>query len=78
MDIRLELLRESVEDFVKSNFNSLEIDADEITNTKAIKMLDEIVKVIRNDDIDDFFAVEEIVCIFEKYGISAGTRHDFG
>ena len=29
MDIRLELLRESVEDFVKSNFNSLEIDADE-------------------------------------------------
>lgn len=41
-------------------------------------MLDEIVKVIRNDDIDDFFAVEEIVCIFEKYGISAGTRHDFG
>ena len=26
---------------------------------------------------NDFDVVEEIVCIFEKYNIDAGGRHDF-
>lgn len=77
MDIRLELLRGHISDLIKSRIDDLEINADEIANTTAIQMLDEIAKVIRNDDIDDFSAIEEIVCIFEKYDISAGGRHDF-
>lgn len=77
MDIRVELLREHISDFVRSRIEDFEIDANEIANTKAIQMLDEIAKVIRNDELDDFFAIEEIVCIFEKYKVSAGARHDF-
>ena len=77
MDIKLELLKRRIWDMINNSLSMFEIDADEIADTTAIQVLDEIKKVIGNDDLDDFYAVEEIVCIFEKYGISAGGRHDF-
>ena len=40
-------------------------------------MLSEIQKVIQNESYSDFDAIEEIVCIFEKYNIDSGFRHDF-
>ena len=77
MDIKLELLKRRIWYMINNSLSMFEIDADEIADTTAIQVLDEIKKVIGNDDLDDFYAVEEIVCIFEKYGISAGGRHDF-
>lgn len=56
----------------------IDINADKIADTTAINALSEIRNVIENNDISDFDAVEQIVCIFEKYKISAGVRHDFG
>lgn len=78
MNIKLELLSNAISDMVMRRLGSINIDADKIANTTAINALSEIQKVIKNDDISDFDAVEEIVCIFEKYKISAGIRHDFG
>ena len=40
-------------------------------------MLSEIQKVIKNEAYSDFEAIEEIVCIFEKYDIDFGNCHDF-
>ena len=40
-------------------------------------MLYEIQNVIKNEDYSDFEAIEQIVCIFEKYNIDFGVRHDF-
>lgn len=77
MDIKLELLKRRIWYMINNSLSMFEIDADEIADTTAIQVLDEIKKVIGNDELDDFYAVEEIVCIFEKYGISAGGRHDF-
>lgn len=57
--------------------DELNISADEIVNTTAIKALSEIQEIVQNDDISDFDAMEQIVCVFEKYKISAGPRHDF-
>ena len=54
-----------------------EIDASKIADTTAIQMLREIQKVIHNEKYSDFDAIEEIVCIFERYEIDAGFRHDF-
>ena len=54
------------------------IDADTIADTTATLILSEIKKIISNENISDFDAIEQIVIIFEKYGIDAGTRHDFG
>lgn len=54
-----------------------DIDADEIADTTAIKALSEIQQVLYADELDDFEMVEEIVLIFEKYNLDAGSCHDF-
>ena len=77
MNIKLELLKSHISDFINSNLKDFEIDATEICNTTAIKMLSEIQNVIKREDYSDFEAIEEIVCIFEKYNIDFGFRHDF-
>lgn len=34
--------------------------------------------IMQRLDVIDFDALEAIVCIFEKYNINAGARHNFG
>ena len=77
MNIKLELLRKYVSDFVKYKIEDFEIDASQIADSTAIAILAEIQKIIQDESYSDFDAVEEIVCIFEKYGIDASARHDF-
>jgi len=77
MDIKLELLRNYITDFVNNKIEDFEIDASQIADTTAIQALNEIQKVIKDESYSDFEAIEEIVCIFEKYNIAAGFRHDF-
>ncbi len=77
MNIKMELLRSGIADFITSNLESSEVDVNKITDTVAINMLAEIQQVIRNENHSDFDAIEKIVCIFEKYNIDFGFRHDF-
>ena len=77
MNIKLELLKNSIFDLVGDRLCDLEIDADKIADTTAIKVLSEIKDIIHDDTKSDFDAVEEIVCVFEKYNIDIGGRHDF-
>ena len=77
MNIKLELLRKYVSDFVKYKIEDFEIDASQIADSTAIAILAEIQKIIQDESYSDFDAVEEIVCIFKKYNIDAGSRHDF-
>lgn len=78
MNIKLELLKSKIYEFITSSICELNIDVDMIANTVAINAISEIREVIQNSELSDFEVVERIVCIFEKYHISAGTRHDFG
>lgn len=73
MDVKLELLKKGMLDFIENNLEDFEI----ITNTVAINMLYEIQEIIKNKKYSDFDAIEEIVCIFERYHIDFGCRHDF-
>ena len=77
MNIKLELLRDYITDFIRFRIKDFEIDASQIADTTAINALAEIQKVIKDEDCSDFDAIEKIVCIFEKYKIDAGFRHDF-
>ena len=77
MKMKLELLKNQISEFINDRIEDFEIDASEIANSVAIQMLAEIQKVIQNEDYSDFEAIEEIVCIFEKYNIDAGSCHDF-
>ena len=78
MNIKLELLKNEIAELVLQNMYRLNIDADSIADSTAIHALSEIREVIQNNSLSDFEAVESIVCIFEKYNISTGARHDFG
>lgn len=77
MNIKLELLKIYISDVINSNLEDFEIDASQIADTTAIQMIGEIQKIIKDENYSDFDAIEEIVCIFEKYNIDAGFRHDF-
>ena len=77
MDIKLELLKNHIIDFINSNIEDFEIDASQIADATAIQMLSEIQNVIKNENYSDFETIEEIICIFEKYNIDSGFRHDF-
>ncbi|MBQ5746816.1 MAG: hypothetical protein IIV81_02640 [Clostridia bacterium] len=77
MNTKAELLKKHLTDCINLTSIDLEIDESKIADTTAIQMLSEIKNVIINTDYSDFEIVEEIVCIFEKYGIDFGTRHDF-
>lgn len=78
MHIKVELLKNFIIDAVRFRIEDLEIDASQIADTTATEMLGEIQDVVKNDDLSDFDAMEKIVCIFEKYNIDPGIRHDFG
>jgi len=77
MKIKTELLKAYISDYVKQRIDDFEIDADEITNTVAIKMLSEIQAILQKEENPDFEIVEQIVCVFEKYNIDFGGCHDF-
>ncbi len=77
MYIKLELLKRYIADFINNGIENFEIDANEVANTVAIEMLAEIQSIICDDKNSDFDAIEKIVCVFEKYDIDAGCRHDF-
>ena len=77
MDIRLEVLKAYVEDAVVANFQKLNIDADEIVETRATEMLSEVLIAIRDDSLTDFDVVDKIVSVFEKNNITCLGRHDF-
>lgn len=77
MNIKIELLKDYISELVANNLGNIEIDTDNIADSVAIQMLSEIQEIIKNEEYSDFDAIEKIVCVFEKYRIDIGTRHDF-
>lgn len=77
MNIKLELLKSYMSDYINSNLEDFEIDSSQIVDTVAINMLREIQSIIKNEIYSDFDAIEEIVCVFERNKIDFGFRHDF-
>lgn len=78
MDIRLQLLLGTIQNNFLGHLDTICEAADSIAQTQAIQALSEIQEVLDRDEISDFDVVERIVCIFEKYKLDTGSRHDFG
>ena len=72
---KLYLLKTIIAEAIDENSEVLGLD--EVSNSTAVEMIKEIQQVLINKE-NDFEIVEDIVCIFEKYNISAGACHDFG
>ena len=78
MSIKLELSTTEIAEFIKEKLNEQAFDITQIVDTKATQILQEIQSILVNENLSDFDAIEEIVCIFEKHKIPTGGRHDFG
>ncbi len=77
MNVKTELVKKYIASRICDHMDDIiQFDANEIANTKAIEILQEIQNVLQSD-MDDFETVEEIVCIFEKNSLDAGVCHDF-
>ena len=77
MNIKIELLKGCICDFVNNNLKDFEIDEGKIADTVAINMLREIQSIIKNENNSDFDALEQIVRVFETNNVDFGSRHDF-
>jgi len=77
MTIKTELLKSYICDYISSNICDFEIDENKVSDTTAIKLLEEIQKILQNEEDSDFYKVEKIVCLFEENKINAGSCHDF-
>ena len=77
MDIKLELLKRYISDYINNNLEDFEMDASQIADTTAIQMLTEIQSIIKNENYSDFGVIEEIVRVFEKNKVDFGFRHEF-
>ena len=77
MNIKLELIQSHITEMVAKLLEDNIIDYSTIADTNAIIALDRIKKIIADDSLSDFDAIEEIVCILEKNNIDCGGRHDF-
>ena len=75
MKLKTELLSKELANCIANTLQ--DIDADKIADTTAICALSEIKDIIKNPQLSDFEVIEEIVCVFEKYNIDFGSRHDF-
>ena len=77
MKIKTELIKRYISDIICNNIFDFDIDENKIADTTAIKVLGEIQQVLCTNELDDFEMIEEIVLIFEKYNLNAGSCHDF-
>ena len=77
MNIKLELLKTYISDYINCHIEDFEIDASKISDTAAIQILAEIQSIIKDEAYSDFDAIEAIVSVFEKCKIDFGSRHDF-
>ena len=77
MNIKVELLKRELIRVIKEELEDFEIDASEIADTTATKLIGEIRNILKTEN-DDFMIVEKIVCLFEEYEIECSPCHDFG
>lgn len=77
MNLYQELLYKELGEYILRNFDILPFDFEKTVSRSTYQALSEIRDVVCNPELEDFSVVEEIVNIFEKYGIDSGFRHDF-
>ncbi len=76
MKIKAALLKEAVIDCIL-NGDDLELDADEIVDSKSTSLIHDIQDIIMDIDNNDFDIAEKIVTLFKNHHIDCGDCHKF-
>ena len=81
MELFKELLKEILyeeEKVIRIEFDISEKKILKAIDSKCFEALAKIKRIIQNEMLSDFEAIEEIVSLFENMNIDFGERHDFG
>ena len=77
-DFSNDLLKYIIRQEVERTISETENNAADKVESLSIKILEEIVEILKNHELSDFDIVENIVCIMDKYEIDCGVCHEFG
>ena len=77
MRTKRELWKTYFAKLIDGQFGDILLEAYQAIDFVAVKILYEVQNIIQNEKYSVFEAIEAIVCVFEKYGIDFGGRHDF-
>ena len=77
MELYKELIAKEIGEIILQTISEAQINYAEIAENMAYKALSRIKTAIGDDGLSDFDCVEQIVCVFEEFGIDSGHRHDF-
>ena len=75
-NLKQELLAYAMQKAIENKIENMNYDI----NSIVIEILQKIQNVLieSDDDEDDFYTVDKIVCIFYEYDLDCGGCHDFG
>lgn len=76
MEIHEKLLSRDIGRYILQHLQVRPFKAADV-ETKAVLLLREIQAVVQDRERSDFEMAEDIVALFEEYGLDAGVRHDF-
>ncbi len=77
MELAFSIIAEEIARILKENIMDIKLDAQKVLEIESFKIVKEIHNILTNNSHSDFEMIEEIVCVFEKYGIECGGCHDF-
>ena len=77
METKKELLAKLLSEAIICYLEYTQFDFQNEIEKVAVTVLSEIQKTVKNHRLNDTEAMEEIVCIFEKYNLDFGCRHDY-
>ena len=76
-DMKKEMISKLLAEAIIEIINMSKDDFGEKISETSFEILGRIVEIVKRKELDDFSAMEEIVCILEDNGINCGGRHDF-
>jgi len=76
-DIKKELIVKVISDAIFKIIDLYGINFEDAISENSERILIKIAKIVADTELDDFSAMEEIVCLLEENGIDCGNRHDF-
>ncbi len=78
MSVKTELLKVAIADYVVMNMSDFETATNKMADNTAVFLLDEIQRIIKDSNNNDFDIVEKIVKLFTSNHIDCGDCHKFG
>ncbi len=80
MKLYMEIIEDILMKEIENSYKKKEFDFNKVVNDRCYIILEEIIRIIKDDSLNDrecFNKIEKIVSLLEENNIATGNRHDF-